>query len=367
MGDRTTLLVTGVGGYWGRRLATRLATDPALHLIGLDSSPLAEPIPDLDFIQADVRNPNLGVLLRQERVQVVCHLAFVEKNRRSEAVFDHNVMGTFKVFGACAEAGVRRIVFRSSTAVYGARPTNSAFLTEDHPLNASTHTETLRDLLEIEAFCNGFRSQNPGIQLNVLRFAPIVGPTADTPLTRFLRSPWTPILFGFDPMMQVIHEDDVVEALAHAALNDIGGVFNVAAEGPLPLTKLMALAGKFGVPVVHLAAYWGNPLLATVGVPVGKLWPIEPDYLRYPCVADLGRMRTTLGFAPRYTAVEALREFAGQQRLRPFAAAFSAAEADARRLADLIERRARTGRRPAARNPVAGTTGSLSEEEEESE
>ena len=73
----------------------------------------------------------------------------------------------------------------------------------------------MRDLIEIEAFCNGFRGQYPDITLTILRFPSIVGPTADTPMTRFLRSQLTPSLMGFDPLMQLIHEDDVVEALWH--------------------------------------------------------------------------------------------------------------------------------------------------------
>ena len=52
--------------------------------------------------------------------------------------------------------------------------------------------------------------------VTTLRFANIIGPTANTPMTRFLSTPATPRLLGFDPMLQVIHEDDVIGALAHA-------------------------------------------------------------------------------------------------------------------------------------------------------
>jgi UDP-glucose 4-epimerase len=352
MDPKTVVLVTGVAGYWGRRLAARLAADPALHVLGLDATPPVESIKGLDFIQADVRNPLLVDVLRQEAVQKVCHLAFRESGRRDEAAFDLNVMGTMKVLGACAEAGVGRIVLRSSTAVYGARADNSAFLSEDHALNAGPRTGTLRDLLEIEAFCNGFQRQAPASRLTALRFAHIIGPTVDSPLTRFLRNPLAPILLGFDPLMQVIHEDDVVEALAHALGHPTAGVFNIAAEGVLPLSKLMALAGKMGVPVVHLAAYWGNPLLAGVGLPVYRFWPLEPDALRYPCVGDLAQMRDTLGFTPKYTSAEALREFAGSRRLRPYQPRSAAATHEQEVLRDTLARRRRTTAGRDAEPPV---------------
>jgi UDP-glucose 4-epimerase len=187
-----------------------------------------------------------------------------------------------KVFGACAEAKVNKVVLKSTTAVYGARPTNSAFLAEDTPLYSSQKYGYTRDQVEIEAFCNGFRRQVPAMTVTVLRFCSIVGPSADTPMTRFLKEPWAPVLLGFDPRLQVIHEDDVVNALIHAVLHDKPGVFNVAGEGVLPLTKLMGLAGKLPLPVFHLFAYWGTSILGGSGLRVVTHVPLELDYIRYP-------------------------------------------------------------------------------------
>ncbi len=333
------VLITGVGGYWGKRVAARLVTESSLHVLGLDSASPAERIRGLDFIQADVRTPLMVDLLTDEQIHTICHLAFLENVRPTEATFDLNVMGAMKLFGAAATAGVTKIVLKSSMMVYGARADNSAFLGEERTLAIQGGSSRLRDLLEVEAFCNGFRGQSPHMSLTVLRFPNIVGPQADTPLTRFLSSQFTPTLMGFDPLMQVIHEDDVVEALAHAVLHDAPGVFNVAAEEVLPLSKLMALAGKFAPPIFHLAAYWGNPVLSSMGLPVARLWPLPLDYLRYSWVGDLNKMRSVLDFTPRYTATEALREFAGRKRLRNFALTGPEAAEDETHLRERLERR----------------------------
>jgi UDP-glucose 4-epimerase len=345
MAERRIVLITGASGYWGSRLAARLLTLPDVHVIGVDATVPKEHVRGLDFIQADIRNALVVDLLREERVDTVCHLALVESERRSETTFELNVMGAMRMFGACSAAGVRKIIFRSSTEVYGARPDNSAFLTEERALTTQAASGTVHNLVEIEAFCNGFRGQNPDVVLTVLRFPSIVGPKVDSPMTRFLSTPLTPFLMGFDPMMQVIHEDDVVEALAHAVLHDAPGVFNVAAEGLVPLSKLMALAGKFALPVFHLAAYWGNPVLGGLGLPVNRLWPIDLDYLRYPWVGDLTRMRQVLDYPPRYTAIEALREFAGRKQLQQFGPDATGLAYDEERLRDTIERRRRARER----------------------
>ena len=310
MTERRVILVTGVAGYWGSRLAARLVDETGNHIIGLDQEPHAEGLAGLDFIRADVRNPLLVDLLRSEEVDTVCHLAFVDTTRPSEAAFDLNVLGTTKVLGACAEAGVRKVVLKSSTAVYGARPSNSAFLTEEHSLRGSKHYGYNRDRLEIETFCRSFRHRVPEMTVTILRFASIVGPTVDTPMTRFLKEPSAPSLLGFDPMMQIIHEDDVLEALVHAVLRDVPGIFNVAAQDALPLSKIRGLAGKSLRPLFHLFAYWGVSLIGGRTSQLGRYVPIELDYLRYPCVADLTHMREDLGFEPHYTADQILGEFA---------------------------------------------------------
>jgi UDP-glucose 4-epimerase len=341
MEEQKTVLVTGAAGYWGSRVAKRLASEAGTRVIGLDAEEPAEEIEDIDFIQADVRNPLVAKLIETEGVEAVCHLAFRPDVRRSEGAFDLNVMGTMKVLGACAEAGVGKVVLKSSTAVYGARRSNSAFLREDRPLQGSRRYGYTRDWVEVEAFCNGFRHQAPDVELTILRFPGIIGPTADTPMTRFLGELSTPSLLGFDPMMQLIHEDDVVEALVHALGSDASGAFNVAAEDVLPLNKIRGLAGKPPLLVLHPFAYWGAGFLRGAGLGLGSFMPIELDYLRYSWVGDLTRMQQELGFAPRHTAEEALREFAEIQRTRRFRLESTALGRGEQRMRDIIEQRRR--------------------------
>lgn len=349
MTDKRVVLVTGVAGYWGGLVAAQLAKDETLQVLGLDKEPPAIEIKGLDFIQADVRNPLLADLLKEERVDTVVHLKFEESLRPTEASFDTNVMGTMKVLGACAEAGVRKVVLRSSLMVYGARAMNSAFLHEDSPLHGTRSYGYVRDAVEIEAFCNGFRTQNPELILTVLRFAHIVGPKADTPLTRFLKEEEAIVLLGFDPMLQVIHEADVVGALAYATREDLPGVFNVAAEVPMPLWRVMGLAGKRAMPLLHPAAYL---LVSSLGT---KYAPIDLDYLRYPCVGDLRRMREEMRFAPQYTGPEALREFASRNRPRQVPTEANRQQQEENLLRDTIERRRRARERTDEKPNLPGT------------
>lgn len=344
MADKTVVLVTGAAGYWGSRVARRLMEEPDYQVIGLDLEP-PEEFEALDFIQADIRSPLMAELMESENISVLCHLQFRETSSRSESAFDLNVMGTMKLFGACVQAGVEKVVLRSSTAVYGAHPDNSALLTEDTPLRGSRKNGSIQDWLELESFGNGFRGQHPDVNVTTLRFPNIVGPTADTPMTRFLRLEPPVVLLGFDPMLQFIHEDDAVEALAFAVMNDTPGVFNVAAEGPMPLSRVLTLARKLPLPVLHPLAYWGLDVLKGSLLRPSRFAPIEWDYLRYPWVADIARMREEMGFVPQYMSDELLREFAGPRRSGDNG---DGLVDDETRLQDVIERRRRAREQSAA-------------------
>ncbi len=315
-----TTLITGASGYWGQRVANRLllasaeksAGTATLRVLGIDRRPPQTAIPGLDFVQADFQNPLIGKLLAAEAIDTVLHLDFLERTSPSESAFEHNVMGTMRFFGMCAEAGVRRIILRSSTVVYGARPGNSLFLPEEHPLRYSRSYGYSRHWGEVEEFCQNFGRNQPQISLTVLRFASILGPTVDSPMARFLRDHRAPSLLGFNPMMQIVHEQDVVDALVYAAREQISGTWNIAAEPVLPLNKLIARSGKVPLPILHPLAY------AAVSVRGRRHFPVELDYLRYPWVASVEKMQRELGWEPVFSAEEAIESFVAHQRVRRY-------------------------------------------------
>lgn len=314
MSNKKVLLITGVANYWGGRLASRLVKEPDFRVIGIDARPPKVKVEGMDFVQADVRNPALVDLLRLEKVDAVCHLAFSEHRQRSEADFDLNVMGAMKVFGACAEARVKKIVFKSSTKVYGAQANNPAFLPESWPLRGKSKYGYIRYRVEIESFASGFAKQFPDITVTSLRVANVVGPTHNGPFCRLLRSRVVPRLMGFNPIMQMIHEDDVVEAMAHALMHDRPGAYNIGAADLMPLVKILRLAHCVDVPVLHPFAYWSMGILNGTPLKTAQYFPLDVDYLRYRWVGDLTKMNQSFGWVPQHSAAEALAEFVKNKR-----------------------------------------------------
>jgi len=304
--QQSTIAITGTSRYWGERLAKRLLRNGSrAKLIGLDTVRPAVRRKRLKTYTVDFKDPELVDLLKREKVKTAVHLHFVPRTRRSEAAFQDNVLGTMNFFAACAKAGVRKIIVKSSARVYGARSDNPLYLQEDRFLRADPVFQYTRDLLDIELFANGFRRRHPRITFTTLRFAGIIGPTAKTPWTLYLRDAVVPTLLGFDPLCQVIHEEDVLGLLCHVIQHTSRGSYNAAAEGAFYLSQAIRLAGRKPAPV--LTPFTTPIFKAARNARLIRFAPFELSYLKYPWIVDTSRMIDEMGFAPRYTGREALQ------------------------------------------------------------
>jgi UDP-glucose 4-epimerase len=198
--------------------------------------------------------------------------------------------------------------------VYGASAMNPNFLTEDMPLCTNSNYSYVRDKVEAEQFVERFRKKNKDICVTVLRPCWILGPTIQNYLTRYLYSPVIITLLGYDPLFQLVHEEDVIDAFRLAIEEDHPGIFNIVGRGVLPLSTLLKLAGKINFPMLHVIAYplvdmlWAMGLF---GAPSGHL-----DFIKYIWVADGEKAAKELGFTPRYSTKETWNHFIGIQRLR---------------------------------------------------
>ncbi len=306
--------VTGVSSDLGRGLLPRLEADPLVDsIVVFDVARPKELTPKCLFVRVDLTRPGMEEELtrafREQQLDALFHLAFVN-SRVHGAAFAHEleVIGSMHVLAAAQATGLSRLVIPSLTALYGARANGPALCTEAHPL-LGTGVRFITDRVEVEHHIEQFAVRNPGVQVVVLRFAPIVGPGADNPFTRLLRTGFVPTLLGFDPVWQVLHEDDAATALHLALTTKARGTFNVVGDSTAPFSSIVRLSGAQSVPLPGPLLRATIRALETMGVsstPVPLL-----DFLRYSWVADGERARAQLGFAPRvpfHEAVASMRE-----------------------------------------------------------
>ena len=151
----------------------------------------------------------------------------------------------------------------------------------------------IRSLIAVDMLGQSFFWKYPDIETVILRPVHIVGAVHNAPSNYLrLRRPWT--LAGFDPMVQIIHEEDVARAIERCLQPGIRGVFNLPGCRPAPLSALLDMAHARPRPIPH-------PLAEAM---LERAWKLrlarfpapELDHLRYVCMVDGQRAQDVLGF-----------------------------------------------------------------------
>ena len=319
-GVATSIAITGLRSFLGRRLAERLAAQPGLRVVGLDRLRPHGLSAGVSFREIDLTRPDAGSTLadcfHKEDVGVVVHLAFRrEPSPDLDADHELETIGSLHLLHACAGAGVPRLVVGSSTMVYGPYPDNPNFLSEDHPLRGHPCAHSVQNRVDAERLVADWTARHPSTSVCVLRPCWIVGPTYRDAVTRYFGRRVVPTLMGYDPLLQLVHEQDCLDAFERAATGDHPGVFNVVAPGVLPLSTLLRAAGKRLLPVpppilYRLRAY---PSQAQTGDRPEGFY----DYLRYLWVADGRRGWEAFG-RPLYSTREAWMSAVSAERMRSY-------------------------------------------------
>ncbi len=314
------VLITGVSQFWGGHLASRLESIPDVEqIIAVDTRGPSVELRRTDVVRADIRHSLIGKLLRSLEIDTVVHTALIVDPQRTSGrvVHETNVIGTMNLLAACAAADspVRKLVVKASTAIYGSEPDDPSFWSETMTRRAPARDGFTRDLDEVEGYIRDFSLRKPEAVVTQLRFANVLGPAHDTPFTRLFDLPAVPTVFGFDPRLQFVHEQDAVRVLEHAVINDRPGTFNVAGDGIVLLSQAINTLGKANLP---LLPFVGAGLAMSF---VNRISPLNfPPHLarllQYGRVVDTTALKERFGIELTNSTLETLQHHARERRVR---------------------------------------------------
>jgi UDP-glucose 4-epimerase len=320
----SVVLVTGVSRFLGGHLAARLAANPEIdRVLGVDTVPprrdLLRRMGRAEFVRADIRNPLIAKVIAHASVDTVVH-ASLSANPGSSggrtAMKEMNVIGTMQLLAACQKAPtVKRMVLKSTSAVYGSSPRDPALFDETMVPKDLPSGGYAKDAVEIEGYLRGFARRRPDVSVTVLRFANFIGPRIDTVFTRYFALPAVPTVLGYDARVQLLHEEDALAVLERAASHEIPGTFNVAADGVILLSQAIRRAGRIAVPVPSSAVGPVSRIFRSA-----RLVDFSPEQMRllnFGRVVDNTRLRTQFGFSPRWTTMQAFDDYVRGRALRP--------------------------------------------------
>ncbi len=274
-------------------------------MVGIDRRAFVGCPKDVVHHQFDLRRKKTRDVFRSGDIRAVVHLGIMHDPRASSKVHHAwNVVAFQKLLDAMIQYDVPKLIVLSSANVYGPSPDNSQFLTEEAPLLGAAHFSAIRDLVEVDMLAQSFFWRHPETETVVLRPCHILGGVRNAP-SNYLRLERPMTLMGFDPMVQVMHERDVVEAIALALQPGVRGIFNLKGPGEVPMSRIFKILGKrtqsVPAPIANLVLdrMWR---LRMTSFPTPEL-----DHIRYVCMVDDTRAREVLGFNSRYALEETIR------------------------------------------------------------
>jgi len=306
------VLVTGVSRYLGGQMARRLTDDPSIdRVIGVDVVPPRDDIGRAEFVRADIRNPIIAKVINAAEVDTVVHMGVIATPIQAGgrmSMKEINVIGTMQLLAACQKAtSVKRLVVKSTAAVYGSSSRDPALFTEDTGPKTMPTSGFGKDSVEVEGYVRGFSRRRPDAEITLLRFANVIGPGIKTAMTDYFSLPVLPVPLGFDARLQFVHEDDATAAMLLAVRGPSVQIVNVAGDGIITVSQAAAMVGRPIVPVPFGTAYLGS-LVRRAGL--ADFSTDQLSFLSYGRGLDTTRMREVMKFTPRYSTREAFLDFA---------------------------------------------------------
>jgi nucleoside-diphosphate-sugar epimerase len=321
-----TVAVTGPTGTFGSGLQPLLEDDDRVgSVVGIARRPF-DPArhgwTKMTYRQGDVRDRG-ALETAFTGADVVVHLAFLITGTASrQTTRAINVDGTLNAFRAAAAAGARRFVYASSVAAYGFGSDLPDPVDESWQGRPSARLFYAREKAELERLLQAEATGAGAPDLYLLRPPVVLGPNAAGgkevlpgplgPLARALlgrprRLPIPVPLPAPGHRFQFVHESDVGRALQQCIVGaGPPGAYNIAGDGVLTVADLVRELGGF--PVTLPAAVSQLPARAAARLPF--LPPVAEwvEAVSRPVIMDTTRARELLGWTPRYTGLEALRE-----------------------------------------------------------
>ena len=298
------VIVTGISGGLGRLIAQSLV-ERGHEVVGIDSRAWSKAPAGVKVVVADLRKRPAEDVFRTVRPDALVHTSAVSHLQLGNSMRHRQSLGGTKAaIDHCVAHGVRRAIFLGRHTFYGATPESPLYHTEDEPPMGSENYTELADLVAADLFAGSALWRYDDLETVVLRMCYTLGPARHGTLAHYLAGPRVPTVLGFDPLFQLMHELDAVDAVVHAVEKPIRGVFNVAGPAPLPLSAVIEQAGRRRLRIAE------------------KLWPVASgkfglphlsagavNHIKYSIVVDGSAFAKATGFTTRATTYDTLKSF----------------------------------------------------------
>ncbi|MCP4714004.1 MAG: NAD-dependent epimerase/dehydratase family protein [Deltaproteobacteria bacterium] len=301
----------------GNRLLRRLDAESSVErIIGIDIRPPEIRSAKLTFYSCDIRSPEVCEIIDREKVDTIAHLAFVlSSTRNKQQQYDIDVNGSRNVIEAVRRSRVTRVVLASSTSVYGVHADNPNPIGEDSPRRPNPDNAYAVHKVEVEDLFFRLAGEKKEVTVTVFRPCMILGPHMDNLISRCAwQAPQIAGVIGYNPQLQFVHEDDVVNAFSAAILQEMPGTYNLAGSGTITFDRFCVLFRKRCIRLPFRLLYMLFSLGWVLRLPVVMFSPGWLYFLKDVLIVGTDRIQQEYGFSPQYSTEAALESYLAARR-----------------------------------------------------
>ena len=299
------VLITGVSGAFGQLVAERLMD--TCEVIGVDKRKLPKSLAKIEQLPLDLRRKSAFSTLKKRAPEAIIHIGVIRnplKHIEGPDAYHFNLETTTQLLRLAEELKVRKFIFLSSANLYGPSARSSGFLSEEAVLHGADRSPEIRDLVGLDMMIQSFFWKMPNIDTVILRPVHMIGSSLKNAPSQYFRLDPVPTLLGYDPMIQLVHAQDVADAVQLALQSQVRGIFNITGETQAPLSRLIKALKAQSVPLPEFTIR----AFLKCGFRFGfsSYPPGELDHLKYTCLVNGRRAEAEIGYKPKYTLKQSL-------------------------------------------------------------
>ena len=290
---RPKIMVTGAAGALAQAIIHKLKSK--YRIVAVDFRRKVDlPAPIISY-KVDFTKRIFEDIFRDHVFDGVIHLGRIQANEANRfSRYNANVIGTQKLMDLSKKYDVKQVMVLSTYFVYGAHPYNPSLLDEKTPLKAAELTMDLVDSVELENLSSIYLYKYPELNITILRPCNIAGPGVRNSFATLLAQKTAQVLWGFSPLMQFIHIDDMRDAICLAYEKNIPGIYNVAPDDYISFQKAVEECGCDKMQIPSVPPFLPERISRMMK---WKSFPVHLiNYFKFPVIIDGSLFEKTFGF-----------------------------------------------------------------------
>lgn len=304
------VLITGASGYIGNQIASKLALD-GVKVIGVDIFERKIESDNYKFYKYDIRDKNLETIFQENEIDSVIHLACIVTPRPGmdrEFMYSVDIDGTKNLLELVKKYQVKTLSVASSGAAYGYHKDNSPLLKESDPVRGNYEFPYSYHKALVENMLSDFKKENENLRLFVFRIGTVIGKNVNNQITDLFRKPFLIGIEGSLSPFVFIWDTDLVDIFIASLNKDKKeGIYNVAGTGAVDIHQMSSELNKRAI--LFPSMLLKSILYILKRIKLTQYGEEQVNFLRYRPVLDNKKLISEFGFMPRYTSLEAFREY----------------------------------------------------------